>query len=65
MATAPPIQHPELVRPLPGAENVVPGVDLPRWHLHPTTVQARLQTLREVGVLPPRIVGRRLLWGEA
>lgn len=43
----------------------VPDVDLPRWHLNHTTVQAHLQALREAGVLRPRIVGHRLLWGAA
>jgi hypothetical protein len=42
-----------------------PDVDLPRWHLDHTTVQAHLQALRQAGVLRPRLVGHRLLWGPA
>lgn len=40
-------------------------VDLPRWHLEHTTVQAHLQALRAAGVLRPRVAGHRLLWGPA
>ncbi len=43
----------------------IPDVDLPRWHLDHTTVQAHLQALRQAGVLRPRLVGHRLLWGPA
>ena len=43
----------------------IPDVDLARWHLNHTTVQAHLQALRETGVLRPRIVDHRLLWGPA
>jgi glyoxylase-like metal-dependent hydrolase (beta-lactamase superfamily II) len=43
----------------------IPDVDLARWHLNHTTVQAHLQALRAAGVLRPRIVDHRLLWGPA
>ena len=43
----------------------VPEVDLARWHLDHTTVQAHLQALRQDGRLRPRVRGHRLAWGPA
>jgi glyoxylase-like metal-dependent hydrolase (beta-lactamase superfamily II) len=51
----------EVVARVAGALDV-DDPDLPRWHLHHTTVQAHLGALRAMGRLTPLLRGHRLLW---